>query len=221
MKQETSRKWLERFPALAAIDDTAWRRAVDCAEQMRIPAGTVLFRNGDRARGFVMVIDGSVRVQKMDPDGHEIVLYRVEEGQNCMLTTTCLLGGQHYPCEGIAETEVEMVLLPEQPFQQALDGSAAFRRFVMAGIGTRISDLMALIEDVAFGRMDRRLAALLRARSNNGAEQIIATHQELAVELGTAREVVSRVLKHFERRNLIRLGRGIITVTDPNTLNSL
>ncbi len=185
---------------------------------MTVAAGTVLFRDGDDAKGYVLVIDGAIRVQKMDPDGHEIVLYRVESGQNCMLTTTCLLGSQHYPCEGIAESEVQMVMLPAAVFQRALNGSEGFRRFVMAGIGQRISDLMMLIEDVAFGRMDVRIARTLMQRTKQGHEPLLATHQELATELGTAREVVSRVLKKMEQQQIIKLSRGKITVINPHVL---
>ncbi|RMH52728.1 MAG: Crp/Fnr family transcriptional regulator [Zetaproteobacteria bacterium] len=221
MESGATPSWLACVPALAAIDDSAWRKAVAAAVRMRVEPGTVLFRDGDAPRGFVLVLDGSIRVQKMDPEGHEIVLYRVESGQNCMLTTTCLLGGRSYPCEGIAEEQVELVLIPAEAFEQAMEGSRRFRALVMAGIGERISDLMMLIEQVAFGRMDRRIARLLLQRSAQGRREVRATHQELAVELGTAREVVSRVLKNLERRGALLLGRGSVRVRDAAMLTSL
>ncbi|MDX8409788.1 MAG: Crp/Fnr family transcriptional regulator [Mariprofundales bacterium] len=210
--------WIQHFPQLATIDDDAWHGSAKAAQQMTVPAGTVLFRDGDNARGYVLVIEGAIRVQKMDPDGHEIVLYRVESGQNCMLTTTCLLGQQHYPCEGIAEDTVRLVLIPTTAFERALNGSADFRHFVMHGFGQRIADLMSLIEDVAFGRMDVRIARMLLERSDHGHHALQATHQALAVELGTAREVISRVLKQFERQGMIELGRGVVRVTQPQQL---
>jgi len=212
--------WLSCFPELDAMTDPAWRKAAACAQTMRVKPGYVLFRDGSACNAYVLVVSGSIRVQKMDPDGHEIVLYRVEDHQSCMLTTTCLIGHQDYPAEGIAETNVELVVLPAEIFQAALAESEGFRSFVMRSIGKRIADLMALIEEVAFARMDARIARLLLSRdSNSGA--LHATHQELSAELGTAREVVSRVLKTFERRGWVSLSRGCIKLLDRDELKSL
>lgn len=212
-----SSEWVSNFPELTAISDPVWLRAAASAQTMRVPSGTVLFRAGDGCKGYVLVIDGSVRVQKMDADGHEILLYRVEEGQSCMLTTTCLLGHGDYPAEGVAETETELVMLPAEAFQAALADSEAFRAFVMRSIGRRIADLMALIEDVAFGRMDVRIARRLSLHKQPSTPFRI-THQEIAAELGTAREVVSRVLKDFERRGWLKLHRGKIEILDADAI---
>ncbi len=187
---------------------------------MQVKAGNVLFRNGSACKAYVLVISGSIRVQKMDPEGREIVLYRVEDHQSCMLTTTCLIGHQDYPAEGVAETDVELVILPAESFQTALAESGDFRNFVMSAIGQRIVDLMVLIEDVAFGRMDVRIAQLLLSRSP-ATGSFHATHQEISTELGTAREVVSRVLKTFEQRGWISLSRGCIKLLDRDGLKSL
>jgi len=212
--------WISHFPELAAISDPVWKSVVSSAQTMRVKPGYVLFRDGDACRAYVLVISGSVRVQKMNPDGHEIVLYRVEEGQSCVLTTTCLIGQQNYPADGIAETEVKLVILPYEIFHTALSGSMGFRTFVLGCIGRRIADLMALIEDVAFARMDVRIARLLLSRCSD-SDVFHATHQEISSELGTAREVVSRVLKNLEGRGWISLGRGWVRVRDRNGLESL
>ena len=183
---------------------------------MKVPKGTVLFRDGDACQGYVFVLDGSVRVQKMDSEGREIVLYRVEDGQTCMLTTSCLLGGKAYPAEGIAEVDTELAMIPAKRFDELLADSA-FRKFALAMISDRIADLMALIEDVAFGRMDARLARRLM-ELDDGSHILRLTHQQLATELGTAREVISRILKDFERRRHVLLGRGSVTLKDPDAL---
>ncbi|MDX8410491.1 MAG: Crp/Fnr family transcriptional regulator [Mariprofundaceae bacterium] len=206
--------WLKNFPQLQENTDKAWQLASKKAMRMQVKKDSVLFRDGDACNGYVLVVSGSVRVQKIDSQGHEIVLYRVEDGQNCMLTTTCLMGSQHYPAEGIAETDVDLVLLPIDVFDSALSESPAFRRFVMASIGHRISDLMMLLEDVAFGRKDVRLASFLLKNSNANGDVLEFTHRQVAVELGTAREVVSRLIKDFERKQLVRLGRNQITIQD-------
>ncbi len=212
--------WLARVPELAADADAALARMLAGAREIEAPEGALLFRDGDACQGYVIVLEGSVRVQKIDPGGHEIVLYRVEDGQTCMLTTACLLGGSPYPAEGVAERRTRLVMLAAPLFGQAMDASAAFRRFVMRGIGRRIADLMMLIEDVAFGQMDARLARRLLALAGGDARLAI-THQRLATELGTAREVVSRLLKDFERRGWLRLGRGWIELRDRHALARL
>ncbi|OIO68651.1 MAG: Crp/Fnr family transcriptional regulator [Zetaproteobacteria bacterium CG12_big_fil_rev_8_21_14_0_65_55_1124] len=209
---------MQAFPDLAQLPASI-RDELDALPLMQVPGGTVLFRDGDACQGYVFVLSGSVRVQKMDPEGREIVLYRVEDGQTCMLTTSCLLGGRPYPAEGIAEEETELALLSPKRLD-ALLSDAAFRRFVLSMISLRIADLMALIEDVAFGRMDVRLARRL-LELDNGSGELRLTHQQLATELGTAREVISRLLKDFERRRMVTLGRGIVLLPESKELREL
>jgi CRP/FNR family transcriptional regulator, anaerobic regulatory protein len=213
--------WLKAFPELQCISESNWLRSAAQAQSISVPKGTVLFRDGDVCRGYVFVTDGAVRVQKMDPQGREIVLYRVEDGQTCMLTTSCLIGGEPYPAEGVAETDVTLAMLAAPVFEKAMAESAEFRRFVLASIGRRIGDLMMLVEDVAFGRMDVRLARLILKRAGNGDGQLDCTHQELATELGTAREVVSRLLKDFERKGWVTLKRGKVEIDNITALESL
>lgn len=217
---ETS-DWQNTFPELKDNRDKAWHRAAGKAMRMQVKRGSVLFRDGDACNGYVLVVSGAIRVQKIDPQGHEIVLYRVEEGQSCMLTTTCLLAQQNYPAEGIAETDVDLVLLPLDVFDSALSESPRFRRFVMANIGSRISDLMLLLEDVAFGRKDVRLAAFLLRHVEKHGDVLEITHRELAVELGTAREVVSRLIKEFERKGLVSLGRNRVKILQITSIRDI
>jgi len=207
----TTQNWLSLFPSLKGLSGPVSRELVSL-KAMKVPKGTVLFRDGDACQGYVFVLNGSVRVQKMDLEGREIVLYRVEDGQTCMLTSACLLGDKPYPAEGIAEVETELVLIPASRFDELLSNSE-FRKFALSMISDRIADLMALIEDVAFGRMDVRLARRL-LELDNGSHTLRLTHQQLATELGTAREVISRILKDFERRSLLSLRRGEVSLSD-------
>ena len=209
---------LKAFPDLETLPPEI-RGELDALPLMKVPGGTVLFRDGDDCQGYVFVLSGSIRVQKMDPEGREIVLYRVEDGQTCMLTTSCLLGGRPYPAEGVAEEETELAMLSPKRLDVLLS-DAAFRRFVLSMISLRIADLMALIEDVAFGRMDVRLARRL-LELDNGSGELRLTHQQLATELGTAREVISRLLKDFERRRMVTLGRGIVLLPESKELREL
>ncbi len=210
--------WLNAFPDLASmpVDILSTLSAI---QAMQVPGDTVLFRDGDTCQGYVFVAQGSVRVQKMDPDGHEIVLYRVEDGQTCMLTTSCLLGDRAYPAEGITEEPTTLALIPAKDFDAML-ANAPFRHFVLGMISERIADLMALIEDVAFARMDVRLIRRL-LELDDGSHVLFLTHQQLATELGTAREVVSRILKDLERRGYLNLKRGQVQLSNPGALREL
>jgi len=205
------------FPALAALEPEA-ARLFAAARPVTIPAGTVVFQDGSVCANYVLVIEGSIRVQKVAENGREIVLYRVEGGQSCVLTTNCLIGGDDYAAEGVAESVVKALVLPAASFRALLARSDVFRAFVFSAYAARISGLLLLIEEVAFGRVDMRLAGWLAER---GGGELKATHQDIAVELGTAREVVSRQLKEFERRGWVALGRGRLDILDTTALAAL
>lgn len=197
----------------ADVADPGWRLLAAEARIVSLTAGAALFRIGDPCRDFVIVLDGSIRVQYSDAQGHEIVLYRVRRGETCILTTSCLMGGAAYPAEGLVEDDARLAVVSLAVFRRALNHEG-FRNFVFATMGRRILDLMLVIDEVAFRRLDRRLAEYLAAR---GAA-IDATHYQIAVELGSAREVVSRLLKEFERRGWVGLHRGHIEIRDRDAL---
>lgn len=192
-----------------------------CLQQVQLPAGYDVFRLGDPCRNYLIVVKGSVRVQALSTGGREVVLYRVTDGQSCVITTACLISGEVYPAEGVTETETTGLLVPQADFDLALERSTGFRRFVFANQGRRLSDLIQRIEDVAFGRVDARLARHLFDRSRRQGDTITATHQQLAGELGTAREVISRQLKSFEKQGWIRVLRGSVQVLQPQALAQL
>jgi CRP/FNR family transcriptional regulator len=212
--------WTRKIPALVDIDEATLGKLDRLSQPVTAPAGTRLFGEGSPCQAYLIVLKGTVRVQKVGENGREIVLYRVEAGETCVVTTACLMSQADYDAEGIAETDIEARALPMGGFKELLAQSAAFRDFVFKAYATRISSLLMLIEEVAFGRIDQRLAACLVERSQATGE-IEATHQDLAVELGTAREVVSRQLKEFERQGFVKLGRGQIAVLKPRLLESL
>ena len=220
MNNRTSQDWLGRFPALAAARDPELQRLVAATPLLQVPAGVSVFRAGDACERYLMVLEGSVRVQKLAENGREIVLYRVAAGETCVLTTSCLLAGEHYPAEGVTESPVTAAGLPLARFQEALARSETFRRFVFTSFGERMAELMTLVEAIAFSRLDSRLAQRLLALGQS-ASRVPITHQQLAAELGSAREVISRLLKEFERHGVIALERGEIAILDPAALARL
>jgi len=166
------------------------------------------------------VASGRIRVQQVSESGREIVLYRIGDGESCVLTTACLLAHERYSAEAIAETEVSALVVPRISFERLVAESQRFRDFVFMAYASRITDLMLLVEDIAFGHIDIRLAQRLLELTDR-VDSLSLTHHELSVELGTAREVISRQLKEFERRGWIRLERGRIVIRDRGAVSNL
>lgn len=208
---------LARFPVLAGLPPELAARLAAESRAMTVAPGTRLFDERSPCGAFPLVIEGRVKVAKLAASGREIVLYRVNAGQSCLLTSSCLLSRRDYSATGIAETPVTLVAIPRDLFDALMAGSPAFRDYVHALFADRIGELMMLVEEVAFRRLDQRLAAYLLAHG----PQIAARHQDVAVELGSVREIVSRLLGDFEDRGLVLLGRGHIEVADRPGLEAL
>lgn len=200
----------EGYPVLAALSPSGRQRLLEAARWMRVPGGTCLFDEHQACEGFPFVVDGSIRVAKSAPNGRELPLYRVGAGETCILSTSCLLGHEDYRARGVTEGETVLMLLPQAVFEELL-GERPFREFVFHLFAERIAGLMQLIEEVAFRRLDQRLAAQLLGKGRT----LRLTHQQLADELGSVREIVSRLLKGFADQGLVRLGREQVEILDP------
>lgn len=216
---ETPPDWTARFAGLARLDPPVRDTLVARARRTHVPAGTVIFGPGQDAADLLLLLEGTVRVQQVSDSGREIVLYRVHGGESCVMTTACLLAYEDYAAEGIAETDVDAVLIPRQVFDEMMATSPTFRSFVFSAYSKRITDLFLVIDEIAFQRMDLRLAQKLLDLAR-GADTVKATHQRLATELGTAREVVSRQLQEFQRRGWIAQSRGTIALRDAAALRA-
>ena len=206
---------LARFPVFAQLPAAQLDELLAAAAPVRrVPAGSVLFERNTPCEGFPLVLEGSVRVTMSSAGGREIVLYRVSPGEGCILSGGCLLGQTDYAARGVAESEVTLMRIPPAPFQDLLLRFAPFRRFVFDMYGARLAEVMELVEEVAFRKLDTRLARLLVQRG----PLIEATHQNLADELGSVRVFVSRLLRNFEQRGWVKLERERVTVTDLKAL---
>lgn len=213
-------QWIERFTGLSNLETPIRQRLMERSVVMKVPADTLIFGPGKSPENMLFLLDGTVRVQQVSETGHEIVLYRINAGESCVLTTACLLGYDDYSAEGIAETTVTAVAVPKALFDDLVAHSKSFRTFVFAAFSKRITDLFLVIDEVAFQRMDVRLAHKLIELT--GPSNIIkTTHQQLSVELGTAREVVSRQLQEFQRRGWVAQSRGIIELLNRQKLREL
>ncbi len=185
-----------------------------------VPANTTIFNVGGECEQYLLLTKGSVTVKMRAKNGKSILLYRVFPGQSCIITTSCLLGNADYPTFGETETDAEALSISHQAFSQALDQSNAFRKFVFDSLGQRLADVMHRLESVNFTSIDSRLATALLSQQTV-TRHIEITHEALAEEVGTAREVISRHLKKMEVNGLVKLGRGTVIIADAEILSTL
>lgn len=191
------------------------------AEPAALPAGAHFFHEGDRCHHLALVGAGDIRVFKIGEKGREITLYHVEEGQTCLVNMLGVILDASARATAVVEAAVEALLIPSARVREWVNVSEEVRKFLFETMARRLMDVMALVEEVAFRRMDQRLADLLLRRlevRGTGPPVITVTHEELASELGTVREVVSRLLRDFERRGAVSTGRGRVELLDPAVL---
>ena len=212
--------WISRFPGLGMLPESQRRHLLLAGRITKIPAGTTIFGPDKTPTTLLLLLSGTVRVQQVSDSGREIVLYRVSAEDTCVLSTAFLLAYEDYNAEGIAETDLTAVALPREDFDELIATSPEFRSFVFKAYSRRFTDLFQIIDEVAFQRLDIRLAQKLLQLAKE-KDTITATHQDLATELGTAREVVSRQLQEFQRREWISLSRGKVTLLDRDGLSAL
>jgi CRP/FNR family transcriptional regulator len=211
-------KVLALYPALRDLPTDQLAALLSPQSVMHLPAGTQIFAEHQPCQGFPLLLDGSIKVIKLAANGRELMLYRVVPGGSCIISSSCLLGHTDYNARGIAETPLTLLALPVSAFATLMIEHPPFRDFVFHLFADRIGELMQLVEEVAFARLDQRLAKLILARN----EMVLGvTHQQLADELGSVREIVSRLLKGFAEQGLVALGREQLTVLDRDGLQKI
>lgn len=205
------------YPAIAALP-AALRDAVltEQTSHLHVPAGARLFEQGAPCQGFPLVLNGEVRVARGSVGGRSLELYRVTPGEMCVASTSSLFGQSLLVAHGVAAQNTELVVISPAGFEQWV-ADPNFRRYVFGIFADRLADLMTLAEAVAFQRLDQRLAGCLLG---HGAV-VATTHQSLADELGTVREIVTRLLKRFERAGWLLLSRERIELLDAAALRQL
>ena len=209
----------QALPVLQHAEPPLVREFVDAAWIANIPAGRDVFVEGDRADAIALLISGVVRVYKVGETGREITLYRFGLGESCILTANAILSQQSFPAIATVEQAAEAVMIPAANLRDWVRRYDLWRGFVFDLLSQRLSNVMALVDEVAFRRLDARVAALLVERSQ-AHNPLHITHQEIAAELGSSREVISRLLEDFASRGLIRATRGAIEVLDPQSLKT-
>jgi CRP/FNR family transcriptional regulator len=207
------------IPVLRHADPRLLREFQDTAFYTRIPAGHDVFIEGDRVDAIALLISGVVRVYKIGETGREITLYRFGNGESCILTANAILSHKGFPAVATVEKEAEAVMIPADTFRDWVRRYDLWREFVFDLLSQRLSAVMAIVEEVAFRRMDARLASLLMERSQ-GSDLVRMTHQQLAAELGSSREVISRILEDLSEQGMVEGSRGSIRILDREALQA-
>ncbi len=195
------------------------------AQFTTLEGGVEVYREGETCQRVAFVGDGSIRVFKRHDGGREITLYHVRQAESCILTTSGVLTGKRYPATAVVEADhaVDAVILPPEQFHRWVHEHQVVRDYVFSMMSLRIADIMSLIEEITFGKMDNRIAHFLIEKfTGEGTflRSIHITHEQIADELGTAREVVSRLLKEFERAGALELGRGRVRMINERLLRA-
>ena len=201
------------LPFLQTAAPQLKRDFTDFAYYAKIPAGRQIFAEGDEVDGIALLMSGVVRVYKLGQSGREITLYRFGEGESCVITANAILHQQDFPAIALIEQDAEAVMIPAEIFIDWVRRYDPWRDFVFNLVSERLANVMEIVEEVAFQRMDRRVASFLIERSQL-QNPIRITHQEIANEIGSSREVISRLLEDFAQREMVNLSRGKIKILD-------
>jgi CRP/FNR family transcriptional regulator len=209
----------QALPFLQTAPPQLRRDFTDFAYYAKIPAGRQIFAEGDQVDGIALMMSGVVRVYKLSQTGREITLYRFGEGESCVITANAILHQQDFPAIAAVEQDAEAVMIPAEIFSDWVRRYDEWRDFVFNLVSARLANVMEIVDEVAFQRMDRRIASFLLQRSQL-RNPIRITHQEIANEIGSSREVISRLLEDFAQREFVRLSRGEVEVLDSEGLNT-
>ena len=206
----------ECYPILASIPKDQVEKALKNVRRLTLKAGTVVYEELQSCNAYPFVLSGNVRVVKRSETGREIALYNVTPGDACVVSSVCLLGNKPYNALGVVQSDCELLMMPANDFDHLLS-IKVFREFIFSLFSRRVLDLMLLIDEVAFRKLDQRLARLLISKGTT----LEMSHQQLADELGTVREMITRILSGFADRQWVRLNRGSMEIVDRQELERM
>lgn len=205
--------WVERFPFAAALASSELERVARVAHFPVLEAGQVAYELDSPCPNYLMCIEGQTRIYKTSDAGREMLLYKVEEGGTCVLTTQCLLSHTNFPAESIAEKRTKLAAIPASWFYTIMEEMPAFRSFVLTDYTKLLGTMFSFVDSLAFQTIEQRLARRLLVEAGE-ALRVEKTHQQLASDIGSVREIVSRQLGDWERRGWVSNSRGQVQILD-------
>lgn len=209
------------FPVLKKLPPSELSQLLSGSQLLDLPAGQMLMQQNRQCQHVPLVLSGRLRVFKLAPNGREMTLYRTGPGETCLASVACRISGDDFPALAQVETDTKLFMIPIVLYDQLLAHREYWKDYLILTLYERLSETLAVLEAVAFERTDRRLVGWLLAKAKSGKNTIRTTHETVAVELGTAREVVSRLLGDMRQKGLIDMSRGQITIIKPDQLARL
>jgi CRP/FNR family transcriptional regulator len=208
----------DQFHFLQLADRDFAQRFFNRITKVELPPSQTICHQGTECSHLALVLSGTARVYKIGENGREITLYRIGPGESCILTASCIMNQKPFPAHAISEEQIEALLVPTGDVINWSNNTPAWRNYLFSLISSRLTEVIGVVEEVAFRRVDRRLAGYLLQQGEQANGQIRATHQLIASDLGTSREVVSRILKDLEQQRMITMARGEINIYDRQRL---
>lgn len=211
--QHVHKRFNKSYPELSKQDGDIWPGIIELANVVELPSGTHLLQPNSPCTQFMLLLEGRVRVFQRTPNDREVTLYRIQGGDLCVLSIQGMIQYKNFGAFAQCETEISALTFTRDQFMQAMASYAPFREFILFNLTDRFNDVLALMEETVFESLDTRLICFLaRCARENKSDVLNITHQELARELGSSREVMSRLLKVLEKQDCIKLGRGVIHI---------
>lgn len=213
-------RWVETFPFLTALERQDFAQLAEVVQFVTLESGQIAYREEGECSNYLMCIDGRTRIFKTNSAGREMLIYKVEGGGTCALTTQCLLSNRNFPAESVAEDPTELAVISKPHFHRFMSEIPAFREFVLSDYTRLLSSMFLLIDSVMFASVEQRLARRLLVDAAE-SRTIEKTHRELAADIGSVREIVSRHLGEWERSGWVKNRRGKVEILDKRALASL
>ncbi len=219
LTEETYNEIVEqKLPFLDTTNQRVKAKVMQYGAVSNLPKGSLIFDEGSACTNLAIVLSGRVRVFKLGESGREITIYRIDKGESCILTISSILSDLKFPATAVVEEDLTALLLPSGIFKELVDADEKWRNYTFRLVNQRLANVITVVEEVAFRRMDERIAEFLFSNIKEGKTELTITHKQIADELGTHREVVSRILKEFEKDGIINLSRNKISIINKKEL---
>ncbi len=219
--EEITQEFETKFPFVKVLDDKRKKQLRKQLNHVKYSPGKIIMRAGYTCENTFFLLKGSIRVYKMSEQGRQITLYRMRTGEMCLMSIACIMSDSSFPAQAQVEEETEILALPGNIFRKFLNQVPEFQEFVFAKVFSRLQDVMLTVEEIAFSNMETRIASFLISKLERNQEKLELTHAEIAREIGSAREVVSRTLKIFAEREIVSLSRGKIRILNRHSLEKI
>ena len=210
------------FPIWNKLTENEKQMLKDSAVKRKVEKGKILHKSSGECLGLVIVEEGQLRAFVLSEGGKEITLFRLFELDFCLFTASCVFSGIQFDVSIEVEKDTEFWLIPPNVYRELMEKSTAVANYTNELMASRFSEVMWLIEQVMFKSFDKRLAAFLLEESNiENSDRLEITHERIANHLGSAREVVTRMLKYFQNEGAVKLSRGAVEITDRKKLSEI